>query len=204
MINTLFVLLQTADSTNVIHFWDNWNWTIISVFIASVPILLGIFTLLIKFGGFKESFNNMTQSIDKMDKNITKNTHILRAVTTFLYTSSDATTGLFESNSPITLTDIGKEVLNVSGGKEYVDNNIDGLIQKMEEENLKTALDVQNYSSSLLFQKIDDDNFKKIKNFIYNNPNYKKVNISSTVIIKTMSIYLRDKYLDRHPNLLDG
>ena len=94
------------------------------------------------------------------------------------------------------------EVLELSGGKDYIDSNLELLILEMENEKLTTALDVQNYSSTLLYQKIEDTDFVKIKSFIYNNPKFKEADITMSSVINVIAIYLRDKYLDKYPDLL--
>ena len=201
--SNIILILQNAEGTaNVVAQSNSFNWTALGVILSALVIFVALCRILVKFGRFSEKFEVMSDSITKIGNNITKNTFTLKSVTTFLYTTG-AEQGLFENNSPTRLTGIGEKVLDKSGGKEYIDNNLTSLIQEMENEKPNTALDVQNFSSSLLFQKIEEESFNKIKNFIYNNPEYEKVHITMAVIINVMAIYLRDQYLLKYPNLLD-
>ncbi len=201
---TLLLLLQTnPDLSNVATESTAINWTAIGVIISAVSIFLILGGMLIKIGRFSEGFKNVVKSVDDMGADIRKNTMTLKSITTHLYSSGNAAHGLFEHNSPITLTDIGKSVLEQSGGKDYIDKHQITLIQEMENENLETALDVQNYSSSLLFLKTEIDGFKYIKDWVYNNPVFENINITMAEIIKVMAVYLRDKYLEKHTNLLE-
>ncbi len=103
--------------------------------------------------------------------------------------------------SPITLNNIGEEILNNSGGKIYIDNNIEHLIQKIRNLNPKSELDVENFSKRVLLDKFDTDDFISIRNFMYNTPIHKKVTLNQATIITIIGIYLRSKYLEKYPGL---
>jgi hypothetical protein len=121
---------------------------------------------------------------------------------------TDLQSGLFQSFSPIQLTDLGKELLNKSGGQEYIDQNSQNLISLMEKQNFKSALDVQNYANSLLINLFNTDEFVDIRNYIYQNPLFtsgkNSVQVNWPNINQVMGIYLRDKYFEKHPELRDA
>ena len=197
---TLFILLDGTKGADSAKLQDGFNWALI---IAAVPIVLTLLGLVWKFAEFSTNFKHLANSVKDIGDEVKKNTMTLRSVTTYLYSSDDITQGLFEQNSPITLTDKGKDVLKVCGGKSYINENIVFLLEDIDNENLSTALDVQNYCSTLLFQETEKKDFRTIKNWIYNNPKYENINISMAEIIKVMSIYLRDKYLGKYPDLFE-
>lgn len=117
---------------------------------------------------------------------------------------------LFMSNSPIKLTKLGVEILQVIAGDTYVDNNVSALISEMDAQGVKTALDSQIIAPIVISRVSENDNFKHIKDYIFNNPIYNTVDesgapvslsLSIKVIAQVMGVYLRDKYLSKHPEL---
>ena len=122
----------------------------------------------------------------------------------------DMDVSIFITNSPIKLSPLGYRILEEIGGKEFVDNNIELLINEMDLEGIKTALDSQTYSPIIITKMSSIDSFTKVKNYVYNNPFYKEkrtgsndivVSLDMGTITNIMGIYLRDKYLERHPEL---
>ena len=116
-------------------------------------------------------------------------------------------TDLFVARSPIQLTEFGDQVLLAFGGKDYIDTNLNSLIETMETADFKSALDVQNYAQSILFAQTQTNEFTHIKNFIFNNPKFaignSHVELTLPLALNLMSIYLRNKYFDVYPKLKD-
>lgn len=119
---------------------------------------------------------------------------------------------LVKKGSPFQITPVGRIILDNSGAKKTIDNNIDKLISLLESTEPKTPYDVENNASTVLLQNMGDDMFIDIKNFLYFSPD--KIEVSNPVtnemveitlsihaIIKVMSIYLRDKYFQKHPEM---
>ena len=108
-----------------------------------------------------------------------------------------------ESLSPVKLTDTGKNLLDESGAKNVIDNNFEKLEKKIDEQNLKSAYDIQVYIQRLVFQMASKDVMLPVKNFVYKNPKYKNTELELTDIQRTMVIYLRDEYFKKHPEILN-
>lgn len=115
---------------------------------------------------------------------------------------------IFMTRSPIQLTPFGWELLSAIGGKSYIDENIEALISEMDLQGVTTALDTQIISPVVITKVSANDNFKHIKDYVFNNPIFKSKNPDGSDIIypmdmgkvaTIMGIYLRDKYLERHP-----
>lgn len=136
---------------------------------------------------------------------LSKNINTLVTFLTVKHT--DLQSGLFQSFSPIQLTVDGIAVLNKSGGQNYVENHLTTLIQEMEKQDFKSALDVQNFATSLIIKEFDSDDFIHVRNYIFQNPVYrikeKEIPINSPTMNQLIGIYLRDKYFDKHPELKD-
>lgn len=112
--------------------------------------------------------------------------------------------------SPYQLTEAGKIMLLKSEAKSCIDTNLDRLLQLLAETKSMTAYDVERNSLRVLSSLTEDSIFNDIKNFIYNSPasidietseGQKEVPIGMQRILMIMSIYLRDKYFERHTEL---
>jgi hypothetical protein len=119
-------------------------------------------------------------------------------------------TSLFVSRSPIQLSELGTRILNTTGGNNFIDSYLGELMKSMDAYNINTALDAQNFSPIVISSFTTKDSFKAIKDFIYKNPFYKEKNnegeelsvpLDISTVVNIMGIYLRDKYLEKHPNL---
>ncbi|MDP1762474.1 MAG: hypothetical protein Q8L07_01220 [Sediminibacterium sp.] len=118
-------------------------------------------------------------------------------------------TSLFISKSPIQLTDLGKRILAAIGGEDFINKNIDELINSMNDEGIKTALDSQTMAPIVISKISNHNTFNAIKDYAFKNPYYKEilnneeiaVPLDMGTISNIMGIYLRDKYLQRHPEL---
>ena len=74
---------------------------------------------------------------------------------------------------------------------------------------IKTALDSQTIAPLVITEMSNDTSFNDIKNYIFKNPIFnaeiqgKKLfaRLDITTVSNILGIYLRDKYLERHPHL---
>lgn len=146
-------------------------------------------------------------AIDKSINGLDKSAH---ALITFLTTKHPdlKLDLLIKTNSPVQLTDLGSEILLAIGGKKYIDENTIYLINELSKESIKSALDVENYARIVLIREYSKDSFTPIKNYIYQNPEYKSGDKSYPLDLATISnlmgIYLRDKYFEVHPELINA
>lgn len=112
--------------------------------------------------------------------------------------------------SPRRLNKLGEELLKRSGGDRFISENLDFFVRKLEELAPKTALDVEYYSSAVLLANTNEDIFIPLKVWVYNEPtreviddagNKKIQDVSLNDVVYVMSLPLRDKYLELHPEL---
>jgi hypothetical protein len=117
---------------------------------------------------------------------------------------------LFIAKSPFELSPAGEQILNESGGKAWVDRNKEVLFINLDNSPIRSALDVQIEAPKTIAQWFAMDDFIPIKNYIYNNPQYKPtpdsppnptVPITLESVASIMGLYLRDLYLQIHPEL---
>jgi len=129
---------------------------------------------------------------------------IIRIEKFLIFQFGAAAAGIFMMNqSPTRLSVVGIKLLKESGGMKLIDENIDLFISSLKSTLPKTALDVENNSFEVLFKNSDTEMFREVKDFIYNNPVYEGTQINLTSIVKISSIYLRDKYFEKHPDILE-
>lgn len=119
----------------------------------------------------------------------------------------DAMEDLVRKCSPYKLTDLGLILLFESGAGDCVDNNMDFFMDKMEETHPQTAYDVERNALSVVTENLSNPIYNQIKDYVYNSPRMvemktedgeKEVKVDMRRVLMVMSIYLRDKYFDRH------
>lgn len=100
--------------------------------------------------------------------------------------------------SPIEIVDLGYEILEKSGLKKAIDRTYDELVEDLEKHPLKSKYDVQHQSIWVIARNFDNDEYLDVKDFMYENPNYKGEKIRPDLIITLGGIHLRDLYLKRN------
>lgn len=105
---------------------------------------------------------------------------------------------ILSSNSPKQLNEKGEKLLEESGIKDIIEDHIDNFIEGLEKERLKTAHDIELRSFYLLKESENTDIAIPLKKYLYDNP-HGDIN----TILLAGSIYLRNKYLEKHPELLE-
>jgi hypothetical protein len=115
---------------------------------------------------------------------------------------------LFQSRSPLCLTAFGREFLENSGGRKFVDDNLSYLISEINKFPIKSPLDVENISSLVISNATSLDSFTPIKDYIFHKPvrtgSTGTISLDFARVSSILGIYLRDKYLQTHPDLLKG
>lgn len=175
---------------------------ILTIIIISIPILAGIILLIFRIGKTYNTIKYIEKDTKEIKKDVKFNTLSIRGISNFLFSKfGDEPISFFSTMSPVTLTKLGEELFITSGGKIFIENKLNYLISKMEKIKLKSALDIQNYAFDIITDEHDSDDFIPLKNFIYHNPNYKDNEINLFIITRIISIYLRDKYFEKYPEL---
>ena len=103
----------------------------------------------------------------------------------------------YTTTSPKKLNNTGKQILTDCSIKQIIDGNTGVFLNDLDSMGLKTALDVEEKSFYVLDNRKEEDIFKSLKNYIYN---HSDVDIYTCLFVG--SLYLRDLYLQQHPNLL--
>ena len=122
----------------------------------------------------------------------------------------DALTFFSLKNSPMSLSDFGKFILQEIDGMGLIQRNKDILFSTIDNNKPRTALDVESSALMACISFCDNEEFDKIKNFVYNSPEYdvkdkngdnKKCNLRLVDVCFILSIPLRDLYLSQHQEI---
>ena len=122
----------------------------------------------------------------------------------------DAMEDLVRKCSPYKLTDLGLILLWKSGAVGCIDDNMDFFMEKMEETRPLTAYDVERNALSVVTENLGNPIYNQIKDYVYNSPRMvemktengeQEVKVDMRRVLMVMSIYLRDKYFERHVEL---
>ena len=150
----------------------------------------------------KDFYKDMAKSMRKIEKYMIKETSL-------------ASVEVIKRCCPYKLTDIGNKLLNISGSKKCIDDNIDFFDSEIQKFKPQVALDVEDYSLTVLNENTDKSFFNPIKDFVFHasypyvliddegNREEFKEDINMNTMLTIMSVYLRDKYFERHPEYLD-
>lgn len=113
--------------------------------------------------------------------------------------------------SPMTMTKIGRDLFRESGAEKAMDENYEFLLSELEQKKPQTPFDVEDEALSVLLANMSHPMFNEIKNYLYYKPeripftdengDRKEVRVSMFAVIRLMGLDLRDRYLDRHPEI---
>lgn len=166
-----------------------------------------------KLGHYQNRFVNAELACTKLEiivselsKRLDRTERKLDSLTIQLAVNKQIDPDAIHARSPLELTESGAEILEKMGGKAYVDLNLAKLIDKIEKRNPKSALDVQDDCIILFWNQMDENEMVPIKNFVYQNPNCRTSNgrtisLNLMTAICLMSVYLRNLFLERHPEI---
>lgn len=150
-----------------------------------------------KVVGLEDDISSLTETVDDISKWLMK-------------FDSEMINSLAKKHSPSKLTFAGEQLLEVSGAKKVINDNLEYYISEMEGMKPNNPYDVEKFAMKVILGSINSDIFVPIKNYLYYSPDkisfYNEqegkdevVKLSIYSIIGVMTIFLRDEYLKRHP-----
>ncbi|GEM_PF-1754710 len=121
---------------------------------------------------------------------------------------------VLKKHSPLSMTKVGQIIFEKMPTQKLVDDNIDYLLEEVRKEDPQTAFDVEDISLKVMLRNISHPMYNDLKNYLYYSPETLSVfnpetnteieiEVSMTMAMQLMGIYLRDKYLNKFPNLLE-
>ena len=122
-----------------------------------------------------------------------------------------ATEEYSEKKSPRKLNSNGEALYKDIDGERFLTDNLAYFFSEIDKLAPKTALDVENFSLSILRVSLANDIFIPLKSWVYNEPSRCIVNregktvsteVSMDDVLFVLSLPLRDKYLDAHRDII--
>ena len=167
-----------------------------------------------RFADINKRFADVNTNIKDITRDVKDLTKDVISIKSFLSTKYKEDIDLVSlKNSPTKLSDFGNQILEEINGIEFINDNKECLISRLDEEKPRTALDVENSAFIVFVNFCNNEKFDGIKNFIYNSPEYnvkdnkgcdRKYNLSLIDVCFILSIPLRDMYLESHPEIFDN
>lgn len=160
---------------------------IISICGVLVSALVAFITSNIRIGEYKNKVDTLCNDIIDLKKESRENSGKLVECSTKIdeRTRSYAST-LTKRESPVSLTPVGKDLLSQSGSDKFVLDNQSDLVEKIKAKSPKSAFDVQVFSRQVVEEIQNEERFKPLKDFAYNE------GYDLEPIFIVMGLYLRD------------
>lgn len=156
-----------------------------------IAILLVVFWLMYKSGGWVKSykiFENKNEKFDEKIDFIKESIYKVQATTDLLYQAHLSTV---KTRSPISLTEKGKEIANAISAELKVNNHWDAIKREVEKKNPANPYDVQTVSMDIArncFEKIFDiQEQNEIKTYAYG------IGINLLEIYPILGVLIRDR-----------
>jgi len=169
---------------------------IISAVGLFITIVIGFYRSGKLQGGIKTSLKTLGSEVSIVKKKVNYLELVNKVICTVLSTKFDVDPLIFKDSSPTTLTKLGTEILVETGGKEYIDNNLNSLLERLGSMDFTTQLDIQNNAFYLLVDLASGQEMSNIKDFIFEHSSYSEIKLNIPTVVKIMSFYLRDLMLE--------
>lgn len=114
-------------------------------------------------------------------------------------------------HSPRQMNAMGLDLFEKSSAKKTVEDNLQMLLEQLQAKNPQTCYDVEDCALEVLIANLSHPMMNDIKNYLYFNPSYivstdeegkeVKSELSMSLLLHLMSIELRDRYIELHPEL---
>lgn len=168
----------------------------IVIFVINLIIagIVGFVTASFKIGQYQNKVDNLETTVGKDEHGgLRKTVGDVRDKVIACETALKEREPLTRKRSPVTLTDRGAKFLQDSGSKQFVEDNFDELLKKIEDLKPTTAYDVQENAKRIVEELRGDERLNPIKEFLF------KDGSSMDDVVTVMGTYLRDKIL-KHKN----
>ena len=152
-------------------------------------------------------------SIEELNHTVSSTNDIVTEMSKWIMERDKRMIGiLVKKNSPYVITSIGYRILNDSGGKKAVDENIDFFEREINASEPKTLYDVENQAMNIIIKNIGNEAFNPVKKYIYYSPNELeavdpetkkevRIKLSLPSLFNIIGLYLRDKYVSKYPEI---
>jgi hypothetical protein len=172
-----FIMEQTNEITNTLIQYAN----------VFIPLVVSIITAVVAFIIYREKVNRLEEDMKELKQDMkSMNNDLIECKTKIEERTKSSPAVYAKSESPISLTDKGEDILKRSGADAFVLQNQQEFVDKVKKKNPQTAYDVQACAKEVIQLIVDEKRFNKFKDFVF------KEGIDLDPIFLVMGIYLRD------------
>lgn len=144
------------------------------------------------------------KSLEKVGTRCSKMEEYLSMMSSVVISKGDVESlEMFTSKSPLFLNDIGVRVLKESPFITIFDANKDKFFATIDESKPSNKYDVEQRSLWAIISNMDESWMSPMKTYFYNHPIIRidAGQIDQPKFMKAASLYIRDKYLEAHPDI---
>ena len=157
--------------------------------IIGIPAVIGAFIYV----------GRKLQILDDLKKTIEKVKYNVKVIADRLMKSSiEFDPSDLQNYSPVQLTESGLQRVKDVGFEEIFKNNKKDFFNFINTEEVKTKYDVEIAAIKSITGLFDGEYFNPLKSYLYKNSN-----VDEKFLRTTLGIYVRDKYLEAHPEIID-
>ncbi len=175
--------------------------------IVGITVVIAIIVFLIgwKLSEFYNETKKVNKSFPEIKDKLSSIDSSLNTLNTILIEKEIIKSSIYsQANSPRIVNESGKKVYQQSGAKNILEENSNNLINELEKLDNRSLLKLEQNCLKVMISKMNTDEFKPIQDFAFQNPNFQDKPLTYTDILYIMSIYLRDIYINKHPELKEA
>ena len=161
-----------------------------------IPTLLALLGGLVFLGRKLEQIDKSAESIETIETQINEFSKTLAKLEEFkISTQKFIDNKIYQSQSPLSLTEFGEKLIKDSGFRRIFDKEKDVLVAELEKKQPKTKYDVQEKARELMNELQEYLPFQAIKKYAFEHgQDYGQ-------ILRAGAIPLRDYFLKKHPEI---
>lgn len=165
---------------------------------AGGTFLLALIGYLVFFGRQFEKISKLEEDCESNGKKIGEFDTAIATLQEFkVNTQKFIDDKIYKSKSPLSLTDLGNQLIEESGFNTIFEEEKDNLSGMLGQKHPKNKYDVQEMARSLMDELINYEPFEKIKKYAF------ETGKDYGQILRAGAIPLRDYYLQQHPDITD-
>lgn len=174
-----------------------------------IPIILSLITGFGVVALYKGKVDRLEKDTEKLEKKVESTRKDCEAKIAVLRTDVDQLLEfktqaqkfidkqIYKDQSPLSLTELGQQLVDDSGFKEIFEQVKDNLVEMLEEQKPDTQYEVQEKSRALMDSLASYQPFKPIEKYAFEHG--KDLN----QILRAGAILLRDYYIKKHPEVVN-
>lgn len=185
-----------VNSTLLFCYYDRMNIDIAQTIYSLVAALVGG---LVVFAGWMIVLGRKLQTLDNIAATVEKIKSNLKVVSDCLVKSEDIefNPSELQNYSPFALTQEGKDFITKLGFDNAFSTHTDDFFKFIDDQEPKLKYDVEIAAIKSIYALLDEGYMEFLKVYLYENPKRTIGNVAPT-----LGVYVRDRYLEKHPEIV--